>query len=116
MNSMQNATRFNLSLILIALLLSAGGCNVLGFAGQAINADTSKAVYTLPKVPTVVIAEKYNNPSESALDEEPVARFVTDDLRAKNIVPLDDADRVYTLRKSMSSEKWHDMTIDAVGR
>src|SRR3954464_15397298 len=99
-----------------ALLTLAAGCNVFGVAANALAGDESKALYVLPKHPTVVVAERYANPSQSAMDDEPLARYLTDDLRENNAVPLVDADQVYTLRKGMTPEKWHAMTVDAVGR
>jgi hypothetical protein len=102
----------------LLLALTSGGCNVIGYAAQTVaGSDKVDAVYALPKRSTVVVAEKYSNPSEAVFDDEPLASFVSDELRAHNAaVTLVPPERVYTMRKGSGVEKWRAMTIDAVGR
>jgi hypothetical protein len=101
-----------------ALACASGGCNVLGYAAQAVAGDEKvNAVYALPQRSTVVVAEKYSNPSVAAFDEEPLARFVTEELREhKAVTPLIESEQVYALRQKTPHDQWQSMTIDGVGR
>jgi hypothetical protein len=107
-------------LALAALLVGAGlaltGCSVLGFAAQAAaGPPTVSAAYALPKRPTVVLAERFDNPGESKLDADAIARFVTDELRQRNVVPFVDPNRAEALRQR-DPAAYHDMTVAAIGR
>src|SRR5262245_14974417 len=95
---------------------ASAGCNVLGYAAQAVAGEEKiNAVYVLPLRPTVVVAEKYSNPSVSAQDEEPLARFATEELRGqKGSPPMIDSGQVYALHQSMTHDQWQAMTTDAI--
>lgn len=101
-----------------ALACAAAGCNLLGYAAHTVAGEEKvNAVYTLPQRSTVVVAEKYSNPSVAAFDEEPLARFVTEELREhKAVAPLIDSEQVYALRTRTPYDKWQAMTTDAIGR
>jgi hypothetical protein len=97
------------------------GCNVIGFAAATV-AGTSNTppMYVLTKQPTVVVAENYNDPAVSVRDDEPLARYVTDLLKAGDVVPTIDSSEVYVMRHDFGagtvSPKWRGLSIAAVGR
>lgn len=104
-------------MLLAALTTICSGCNVLGFAAQAVGGENPKpALFKMDKkAATVVVAENFDNPAQAALDAEPLARFTNDQLRANSVVPTIDPSKIYTLQQS-NSEKYRALTIAAVGR
>src|SRR3954470_18947904 len=109
--------RGHLQLVLtLLLLLSCGGCNVLGYGANAVaGGSTTAAVFVMPKRPTAIIAEKYANPGEARTDEEPLCRFIAEALQEHNVGPVIDPGTVYALKNDNPS-KWRAMTIAAAGK
>lgn len=100
--------------VVIAFL--CGGCNLLGYAASGIAGDPkTPAVFTMAKRPTVVVAEKFDNPAEAAMDAEPIARYISEDLAAHEVAPILDSGKVASLQAE-NPAKWRGMTIAAVGR
>jgi hypothetical protein len=104
------------ALILFLILAPLGGCNVVGYAAHAVSGPpTVPAAYPLGNKPTVVLAEKFDNPGNAAFDAEPMARFITDELKAHNAAPMIDPAKVDSLRQSRGPAAYRAMTIAAVG-
>ncbi len=102
--------------VLLALITTSAGCNVFGWFGQAVEGpETKGATFTMAKRTTAVIAEKFSNPSDAVMDDEPIARFITQDLREHNTVPLVDTVSIYGLRSS-DPAKWRASTMASIGR
>src|SRR4029079_7508378 len=93
--------RFTSFLLLLGFL---NGCNVLGVAASAVaGGEEVKAQYQIPKRPTIVVAENFSNPSMTSLDDEPRARFVTDELNQHAIAPMIDPSKVYAIQNGSHS-------------
>lgn len=102
--------------MLIVLLLMQTGCNVLGWASSAVAGETKQpATFTPPKRPTVIIAENFSNSAQSSFDAEPIARFIADELKANNAVPVIEPDQLSALQ-AKNPARFHAMTIAEVGR
>ena len=100
----------------LCLLLSQTGCNVLGWASSAVAGETKRpATFAPAKRPTIVIAENFANPSLASLDEEPLARYITEELTANQVAPMIDPDQVTRLQ-SKNPAQFRGMTIAAVGQ
>lgn len=93
---------YSLSFIYYLLLLSCGGCNILGFAADKTTSGVTytNAEYTLAKEPMVVIAENWRNPTGTAIDTEEIEREVSENLNAQNIGPQIDPTAVIDLKSS----------------
>jgi hypothetical protein len=91
------------------------GCNVMGVAANVVGGGvTSHALYTLSKRPTVVIAEKFGNPSEAAYDAEPLARYISEELQSHGITQVIDPSSLAGLQNS-DPAKFRAMTIAEIG-
>ena len=105
-------------LLLIALVtIASSGCNVIGYAAQAV-AGTTKvpAAFTLPARTTLVLAERYGLQTSDEHDADALARYVSDELRNNNAASLVDPTRVYELRTDRASrDAFRGMTVAAVG-
>ena len=103
-------------LIVVCSALSQAGCNVLGFAASSIAGDTKQpAAFTPAKRPTVVIAERFNHAADSTRDGEPIARYVSEELRRQDVAPIIDPDQVSRLQ-TQDPARYRGMTIAAVGQ
>lgn len=92
------------------------GCNVIGYAANAAaGSSRAPAKYTLAKRPTIVIAEKYDNPADVVYDAEPLARYVTEQLKAHELAPTVDPEKVSALKQS-DPARFRALTIAALGR
>lgn len=103
---------------LLVLVLAATGlsCQTAGFIAQAVSGpEKVPAKYVPDKTrPLVVVAENWRDPS-SAVDAEQVARFVSDELRERQVAPVIDPVKVASLAASRPAD-WRKMSIPAVGR
>jgi hypothetical protein len=101
---------------LLLLVLNSAGCNLLGFVASGVAGDPkTPAAFIMAKRPTIVIAEKFDNPAEAALDAEPIARYIGDELTEHQVVPIISPDKVSTLEEA-NPTTFHGMTIAAIGR
>jgi hypothetical protein len=75
----------------LTLIASASGCNIMGaVAAKVTPPPVVKAHYTPKKVPLIVVVEKKENPAESWMDAERIARLITGRLKAKEVAPTID--------------------------
>jgi hypothetical protein len=79
------------TLALLAVLASASGCNIMGaVAAKVTPPPVVKAHYTPKKEPLIVVVEKRENPAESWMDSDRIARLITGRLKARQIAPTID--------------------------
>jgi hypothetical protein len=87
------------SALLAFLIVTATGCNILGFvADKTTTGETKDANYVLPSEPTVVIVENWRNPTGAAIDAEQVQREVSENLASHQIGPQIDPTAVIDLK------------------
>src|SRR5262245_12131844 len=107
----------NLFLTSCLLLLPCCGCNVLGFAASAAAGPQKvPAAYTLASKPTIVLAEKFDNPAEAAMDAEPIARYVTEAMTHHAAAPMIDPSAVSSVQQRTRDGDYRAMTVAAIGR
>src|SRR5689334_10910996 len=97
-----------------AMLLLAGGCNIIGFVADKAGPGSIDAQFVPPKWPMVVIAENWRNPAGSAIDSQQLATFIYDDLRKHDVAPQIDPTAVTELRSRRSD--FGAMTISQIGK
>jgi hypothetical protein len=80
-----------IALALLTVLACASGCNVMGAAAAKLSPPpTVKAYYTPKKEPLIVVVEKKENPAESWMDSDRIARLITARFKAQQIAPTID--------------------------
>ncbi|MGH7178188.1 MAG: hypothetical protein ACREJC_12470 [Tepidisphaeraceae bacterium] len=104
-----------LKTLLLGATLILSGCQAAGLIADKVAGGRLPAAYTPQKVPTLVLVEKYQNPAQFALDSEPLATYVTDELQRHDVVPTIDPSRVESLRRA-SGQAYRNMAIAKIGR
>lgn len=103
-----------LSIILSMLL--AGGCNVMGIGSYVAGGGMkSPPEYKLPKQPTIVLVENYQNPDLYAVPAERIGRAISDELTDNKAATMVDPVKVADLKTSDPAD-FHKMDIPALGR
>jgi hypothetical protein len=75
----------------VTVLAAASGCNIMGaVAAKVTPPPVVKAHYTPKKEPLIVVVEKRENPAESWMDSDRIARLITERLKARQIAPTID--------------------------
>lgn len=104
------------SWLICFVLVMLPGCKAMGLVANAVaGGNKTEAMYTLAPRPTVVIAEKFDNPAEAVFDAEPLSRYITESLQGKTTATLIDSSKIYSLQAA-DRAKWRGMTIAQLGR
>ena len=101
-----------------ALLVAAGGCNVIGvIAGKTAGQIPVEAKYTPdPLLPLVVLVENYRADATSTpSDADRIARMIGDRLAEQKVAPIIDPDKVRELR-DRSMADYRKMGVAQVAR
>jgi hypothetical protein len=102
-------------LVLAAVLCASAGCEILGLAAsKADSGEDVPAAYKPAKVPTLVLAENWRDPSSVSMDAQSIEGFVVEDLRRHNAVPIANTASLEELRSSHPDE-FHDRTLRQLG-
>src|SRR2546422_11249792 len=104
-------------LLIISCALFASGCGkLLAVAVAKTVGEDIPAKYVPVKTdPMLVLAENYQNPGNSSVACEQVARYVGKNLERKNVAPLIDPTGVLDLR-AKDLEAYRQMTITQIGQ
>jgi hypothetical protein len=116
-------TRQSARLFLLASVLTLAGCNVLGAVLYKTAGEPDvEAQYTLPNVPTLVMAENFSHYDLGATDAELLARRVQSrlqtklaDPKTKTPFPIVPTEKLLELR-GRSATAFRKMTIPQIGR
>lgn len=92
-----------------------GGCNIIGFAGNALFPPKIDAKYKPEKVPMLVLVENQQNPSMALAESDELAGYIIDDLKAYKVCPLVDRAKLQQLR-DQDEKAVEKMTISEIGR
>jgi hypothetical protein len=101
-------------LVLLAALAASGGCQALGLVASKTGSEDVPAAYKPAKVPTLVLAENWQNPSSVSMDAQSIEEFVVEDLRRHNAVPIADTTALEELR-SAHPDEFHDRSLRQLG-
>ena len=97
------------------LLLPLSGCFLLGLAVAKTVGETVHAKYVPVKTdPILVLVENFQNPGDSSLACEQIARYVGQNLERKQVAPLIDPTGILDLR-ARDLEAYRKMTITQIG-
>jgi hypothetical protein len=102
-------------LILIALLIASGGCQVASLIADKTTGEEVPAAFKPKQVPTLVLAENFHDPSSVSMDAQSIEGFVADNLRTHKTVPVVDNTALEDLR-SLHPEDYHDRTVRQLGQ
>jgi hypothetical protein len=110
-------------LLLLTCVLMLAGCNVLGAVLYKTAGEPDvEAQYTLPNVPTLVMAENFSQYDLGAADAELLARRVQSrlqeklfDVKTKTAFPMVQSEKVLELR-GRSATAFRKMTIPQIGK
>src|SRR5687768_5575617 len=98
-----------------AILLLAGGCNLIGaLAAKTAPPPSVPAQYVLPQRPTVVLVENYRLTSDMGVDADLLARQIESELKDHQKAPLVNSQAVSGLREQ-KGQKFRDMRIAEIG-
>jgi hypothetical protein len=64
------------------------GCDVAGFAAQAVFPEVVKAQYTPPKTPMLVLVENRQNPTMGIAESDELAAYIIDELKTYEVCPI----------------------------
>lgn len=102
--------------ILVLILLSAVGCNIIAPAATIIGGPPSvPAVYRPAKEPMLVLVENFHHPTDAYADSEMLARTLVDELQRQKVAPLVPIEKLYALRTNRPDD-YRKMSIAAIGR
>lgn len=107
--------RFGFGLVLAALVLMAGGCQVLGVASSRTASPTVKAKYVPAKVPMLVLVEHYHLMLDSEIESQHLQAALEKTLSDNHVAPVVGEDHLQQLRDA-DSPAYDKMTIDGIGR
>ena len=96
-------------------LLCAPGCQVAGVVAHVVGPPAVEPLYVPAKTPMLVLAENYADPSASEVGAEQLERFVIDELRAHDVAPIADCEKVWALRAA-EPQQYRAKSIDQLGR
>jgi hypothetical protein len=88
---------------------------VIGAAAYVVGPPAVEPLYVPAQTPMLVLAENYADPSSSTVDGEQLERFVIDELRAHNVAPIADCEKVWALRAAQP-QQYRAKSIDQLGR
>ena len=101
--------------VAMALPLAASGCNLLGFAANAVGPPPVQPQYVPRKEPILVLCENYKDPGATYLESEQLERLVAHELVANDVAPPVGADTLAQLRGDRAAE-FARMSITQIGR
>jgi hypothetical protein len=64
------------------------GCDIAGFAAQAAFPEVTKAQYTPPKTPMLVLVENRQNPTMGIAESDELGAYIIDDLKTYEVCPI----------------------------
>ena len=104
-------------LVSLALLLCfAGGCNVGGFAADALTPRIRNAQYVPPKTQTMlVLVENRTNPGMVVAEAEQLANVIITDLKDHEVCGITDPQKLQDLRDRLGT-KVDKMSISDLGK
>jgi hypothetical protein len=98
------------------VLLSLGGCQVLGLAAYKLHGPAKVPAKYLPeRKPMLVLVENYRHQSSVNAHADVLAQFVMKDLEQHKVAPLVPLERLHALRDAQRDE-FGRMSIAAIGR
>src|SRR5688500_12585115 len=104
------------SLPSILVLLSAGGCNILGPVTTIVAGPPSvPPVYVPAKERMLIVVENFQSPSGSFADSDMLTQTLHDELSRRKVAPLVPMDDLYALRTNRP-EDYRKMSIATIGR
>lgn len=89
------------------------GCNIIATAAYVAGPPPVPAEYLPPQTPMLVLVDSGAN--DNPLDAEQLERHVIAELNKRQIAPLVDGDRIYTMRLEQP-EEFNKMAITTLGR
>src|SRR5262245_22988771 len=104
-----------LTIVIAGALLASGCARALSVLAYKTVGDTIQAKYVPPKEPSIVLAEDFQNPGNTSVESEQLARYVTQNLEKKSVAPLIDPNLAVDLR-SRDPSAYRKMSITDIGK
>lgn len=103
------------TLLLVGLMFAcASGCNILGFASQAIGPPPVEAQYIIDG-PLLILAEDYRDPDASYVESEQLEQYVYYELTTNGVGPVIEPGKLSEFRAT-NSRRLRSMSVADIGR